>query len=794
MKYIFYIMIVLLSCTFVNNSSKQFHNSDKFIELSSTDYFNELYLKEHSNEHDNEYFETFDYVTYKFDNDIRNAFIGRSITMNIKDSLLFRIFDHIVYNHHYLFIIFKYYNVVLDNCYTSIKWMYLGKYLTKYLTKSKHSISNFVKIVTKPRTSLLILILLLMCGDTGCLINPGPIALNSNLDLIDPDHNHFEPSNNFQSHSMTSFSSKQDINANSLKLIHHNARSLMTDCRMDEYVSLFKILKHPFDILVFTETWLKKEEEGQCKFDCYNHVHLLRPVDEYIDFKERGGGISIFVKNNLDFTHRTDLTIMTPFAECSFIEMKFNNHKYLIGGIYRTPDTDIVEFMENFNCKIEPLKSSHKIILLGDFNIDLLKNDRNKHYFELCLQSNYLLPTILSPTRVATRMINNKEITTKTLIDNILINHNIQYQSGIIETSITDHYSVYIVVTDINKANTVPHTIQYRINNYKCQRKFNFYLIQYGIENILNNHIAQTAYNTFNDIFQKSYNRSFPIKSKIIKEKDIQKPWITETFISKIKKRDRLYKLLTKKKIPRTEYSNYRNKLTIELREAKTKYFENQFEMNSNNIKKTWETINSIIKSKKVHSKTFLVDDDNIDIEENDIPNKFINYYSNIPLNLISNIPSSHHNAASYLQNRINKNFTISPICPIEVNTIIDNLKDNGNKVNTICTSVLVESKHIITPIICHLINLFVQQGFFPEHLKLGCITPIFKSGDKKKINNYRPVCSLSPISKIIEKVVNNRMVDFIEDQEIFSNTQFGFRKNMCTETALKNYIDYIQN
>ena len=81
-----------------------------------------------------------------------------------------------------------------------------------------------------------------MCGDTGCSINPGPIDLNNNPDLIDPDHNHFEPNNNFQSHSMTTFSSKQDINANSLKLIHHNARSLMTDGRMDEYVSLFKIL------------------------------------------------------------------------------------------------------------------------------------------------------------------------------------------------------------------------------------------------------------------------------------------------------------------------------------------------------------------------------------------------------------------------------------------------------------------------------------------------------------------------------------------------------------------------
>ena len=67
---------------------------------------------------------------------------------------------------------------------------------------------------------------------------------------------------------------------------------------------------------------------------------------------------------------------------------------------------------------------------------------------------------------------------------------------------------------------------------------------------------------------------------------------------------------------------------------------------------------------------------------------------------------------------------TTMPISPNEVDTVIMNLKDNGNKVNTIATSVLVESKHIITPILCNLIDLFVQQEYFPENLKLGCITP----------------------------------------------------------------------
>ena len=130
---------------------------------------------------------------------------------------------------------------------------------------------------------------------------------------------------------------------------------------------------------------------------------------------------------------------MLPYIECSFIEIKYNNIKYLIGGIYRVPNTNIDSFLTNFNSIIEPLKSTHKIILLGDYNIDLLKNDKYKNDFELCLQSNYLMPTILSSTRVATKIINNQEVTSETLIDNIMINYNMEYQSGIIETSITDH-------------------------------------------------------------------------------------------------------------------------------------------------------------------------------------------------------------------------------------------------------------------------------------------------------------------------------------------------------------------
>ena len=92
------------------------------------------------------------------------------------------------------------------------------------------------------------------------------------------------------------------------------------------------------------------------------------------------------------------------------------------------------------------------------------------------------------------------------------------------------------------------------------------------------------------------------------------------------------------------------------------------------------------------------------------------------------------------------------------------------------------------------IIDLCVSQGYFPTQLKTGCITPVFKKGDKSNIANYRPVCSLSPLSKIIEKIIYKRMMKFIEINNIFSKSQYGFRKKMSTESALMDFIDYIQD
>ena len=229
-----------------------------------------------------------------------------------------------------------------------------------------------------------------------------------------------------------------------------------------------------------------------------------------------------------------------------------------------------------------------------------------------------------------------------------------------------------------------------------------------------------------------------------------------------------------------------------QISETKEKFYQNQFNENEGNVKKTWEVINNVIKSKSKLTKEIIINDENREISKNDVPNKFIDYFTSIADTLISNLPQTNTNASSYLSNRTQNSFFIYPIVNKEIERAITDLKNNGKGIHKMSSKVLQYGKTIISDILVFIFNLCITQGYFPIELKTGCLTPIFKSGSKNDLNNYRPVCSLSPFSKILERVTYNRMIEFIDKNNIFSETQFGFRKGLSTEAALTKFIDEI--
>ena len=80
----------------------------------------------------------------------------------------------------------------------------------------------------------------------------------------------------------------------------------------------------------------------------------------------------------------------------------------------------------------------------------------------------------------------------------------------------------------------------------------------------------------------------------------------------------------------------------------------------------------------------------------------------------------------------------------------------------------------------------------FPDQLKLAKVIPIYKTGDKKNINNYRPISISSFFSKVLEKIMHNYVMDCISEHEVIFKNQFGFRQKHSTQQAVISLMNNI--
>ena len=135
----------------------------------------------------------------------------------------------------------------------------------------------------------------------------------------------------------------------------------------------------------------------------------------------------------------------------------------------------------------------------------------------------------------------------------------------------------------------------------------------------------------------------------------------------------------------------------------------------------------------------------------------------------------------------------LSPTTEDEVIGIVKTCKhETSTDSNDLSMSVI---KKVIQPIILPLtaiFNMSFQTGVFPSNMKLAKIIPVFKSGSKAEFNNYRPISLLSQFSKILEKLYNKRLEQFIDKNNVLYNSQYGFRSSMSTSHALIDLVEEI--
>ena len=97
----------------------------------------------------------------------------------------------------------------------------------------------------------------------------------------------------------------------------------------------------------------------------------------------------------------------------------------------------------------------------------------------------------------------------------------------------------------------------------------------------------------------------------------------------------------------------------------------------------------------------------------------------------------------------------------------------------------IIDSLPVTVYYILIIINTSIVTGVHTDHWKKPLVVPTYKSGDTNSIVNYRPICLLPILSKILEKIVAIQLLDHLESNKLLNNAQHGFRQNLSTETAL---------
>ena len=125
-----------------------------------------------------------------------------------------------------------------------------------------------------------------------------------------------------------------------------------------------------------------------------------------------------------------------------------------------------------------------------------------------------------------------------------------------------------------------------------------------------------------------------------------------------MKIRDKLYKLSEKNYVSKKVYKDFRNILNKQINEAREKFYSNEFKNNESSIKKTWSVINSVLKPKIKSPKISISENNTGDkINDADVPNRFVDYFTTIAEKLTSQMTNVSSNVSMYLRNRMQKPF-----------------------------------------------------------------------------------------------------------------------------------------
>ena len=500
------------------------------------------------------------------------------------------------------------------------------------------------------------------------------------------------------------------------------------------------------------------------------------------DRTNHGGGILVYINNNLMHKRRQDLEIF--WEESIWVELKINKQPYLLGTFY-SPKTQDQTFFNALDQNIEKaMEISQNIIILGDLNEDLL-NVNYRHLHDVLL-TNSLQNVIDQPTRE------------NALLDPIIVPNDLTvYDSGVLPTPhhISDHFATYIVL---------PH--DYSVSSVYTRRVWFYKRADFAkLDNNLRSFdwkcLSEGSVNDsctlFTNKFMDFVNECIPHKDVTIRPND--KPWYDSEIRKYSRKRDRQKSKATKSGLQTdwTKYKLLRNKVNNLKKHAKETFY-NNLELSllsnfSNNKKEFWKIVKHFTSKKDTVSSIPPLSTTNtsgthiLHVTDEEKANCLNNYFA-----AISTLDDSNADLPPFYE-LTDKVLDKIDITEDEIRDVIINLDPNkASGPDLISNKMIKQVATAISKPLKIIFNRSLCESVFPDMWKLGNLVPLFKKGDRSDASNYRPVSLLSNFGKIQERIVFKHIYNHLFSNNLLFKYQSGFRPGHSTTFQLIDIFHHI--
>lgn len=178
--------------------------------------------------------------------------------------------------------------------------------------------------------------------------------------------------------------------------------------------------------------------------------------------------------------------------------------------------------------------------------------------------------------------------------------------------------------------------------------------------------------------------------------------------------------------------------------------------------------------------------------------NIFSEYYANVVrylneksfpmINFVWKMPSvmSSRTEQVFEMKYISKGFVLKELKQLK--------RNKATGVDELPPGMLKDIRGYIADPLCHILNLSVETATMPLKWKIARIIPVYKSGSKKLPENFRPISVLPILSKLLEKNIHMQYMDFLEEEQLLSDYQFGYRSRRSTSLAATLFVDNVRN